>query len=223
MRTRTASTTAFALTLTAAAVIGATGRAHAAVDPVTSGTGWKLLAPSVDHIDTRPWTIAFHDTTSRTHLTGYLKNVAAELTADLGVTFTVTSKTVPVTVGTCPPDHTISLRYMSKPDPAHPNRSFTGTCGKGHATYSAYVFVNSDYWSPTRNFAEPVRQNVIWHEMGHAVGLNHPDTCPTDKTGRRPLMCDVNTWRATSTRRYSSFERTAFKRLVTNRAYYPPA
>jgi hypothetical protein len=216
--------TAFTLTLTAAAIIGAPNRAHATT-PVVAGSGWKLLAPGIDHIDTKPWTIAFHDTTSRTHLTPYVKNVAAELSADLGVKFTVTTKTVPVTVGKCPPSHTISLRYMSKPNPASPNQSFTGTCSLGHATYSAYTFINSDYWSKARNFSEPTRMNVIWHELGHAVGLAHPTTCPKDKTGKTPLMCGTgsNGYSDLRTRRYTSFEVTAFHRLVTNRLYYPPA
>lgn len=62
--------------------------------------------------------------------------------------------------------------------------------------------------------------NVIWHESGHAVGLAHPTTCPRDRYGRQPLMC-ADTYNDLRTRRYSSFEATAFRRLVTNRAYYP--
>lgn len=212
------STTAFALTLTAAAVIGAPGRAHA-IGPVTEGNGWKLL-PRITHIDTRPWEIAFHDTTSRTRLTPYAKNVAAELTSYLGVKITVTTKVVPTTVGKCPPSHTISYRWISKPDPTHPNRSFTGTCNWNDATYSAYVYINSDYWLPNSPIPEWLRMNVIWHESGHAIGLNHPTTCPTNTYGVRPLMC-ADTYKDLRTRRYTPYEATAFHRLVTNRIYYP--
>lgn len=218
MRSRTA-TTAFTLTLAAAAVIGAPSRTHAETGPVYAGSGWKINSGWITHIDTKPWTIAFHDPASRTKLTPYLKNVAAELTSYLGVKFTVTTRIVPVTQGTCVTGHVISYRYMSKPNPARPNQSFTGSCGNSlHAADGAYVFINSDYWLKTRNFTEPVRMNVIWHESGHAVGLGHPATCPRDKTGKQPLMC-ANTYNDLRTRRYSSFEATAFHQLVKNRLY----
>ncbi|MFF1358704.1 hypothetical protein [Streptomyces sp. NPDC058297] len=221
MRTRIAAT-AFALTLTAAAVtLAAPGHAHAATAPVVAGNGWKLNAPAITHIDTQPWTIAFHDTTSRTKLTPYLKNTAAELSADLGVKVTVTTKIVPIARGRCVTGHVISYRYMSKPNPAVPNQSFTGACGNtDHAADGAYVYINSDYWLKTRNFSEPVRMNVIWHETGHAIGLSHPVTCPRDKNGLQPLMC-ADTYRDLRTRRYSTFERTAFKQLVANRTAAP--
>jgi len=221
MRTRIAATAALAVTLAAGAIILAPGRSHAAVGPVYAGNGWKINAPGITHIDTKPWTIAFHDQASRTKLTPYLKNVAAELSADLGVKFTVTTKIVPVTRGKCVTGHVISYRYMSKPDPAYPDRSFAGSCGNAqHAADGAYVFINSDYWLKTRRFTEPVRMNVIWHESGHAVGLGHPATCPKDKTGHQPLMC-ADTYHDLRTRRYSSFEVTAFHQLVKNRAYAP--
>ena len=222
MRTRIAST-AFTLTLAVGALtIALAPKANAATGPVTSGNGWKLRT-GVTHIDTQPWTIAFHDTTSRSKLTPYLKNTAAELTNRLGVTFTVTTRIIPTSRTTCLPSHTISYRWQSKPDPTHPNQSFAASCTWNQAPHSASVYINSDYWSPTRNFAEGVRRNVIWHETGHAVGLSHPTTCPTDRYGRKPLMCDVNTYRALTTYRYSTFEHTAFRQLRINRAYYPTA
>lgn len=221
MRTRTRSriaTTAYALTLAAAAFL-VDQKAHAATAPVVSGHGWKLQAPTITHIDSQPWTIAFHDSTSRTKLTPYLKNTAAELTTLLGVKVTVTTKIVPSTLGKCITGHVISYRYTPKPDPAYPNRSFTGSCSnKSRAADGAYVYINSDYWLKTRNFSEPVRMNVIWHETAHAVGVSHPATCPRDKAGRQPLMC-ADTYKDLRTRRYSSFEATAFRQLRLNRLY----
>jgi hypothetical protein len=218
MRTRIAGA-AFALTLAASAVVAAPGRAHGATGPTVSGTGWKLNAPFITHIDSQPWTIAFHDTASRTKLTPYLRNTAAELTSYLGVKVTVSTRIVPVTRGKCVTGHVISYRYMSKPDPAYPDRSFTLACGNSlHAANGAYVYINSDYWSPTRRFSEPVRMNVIWHETGHAVGLSHPATCPTNTAGLRPLMC-ADTYKDLRTRRYSPYEATGFRHLILNRAY----
>jgi len=222
MKTARITATAFALTLTAAAtVVAASNDAHAVTAPITSGNGWKLQS-RITHLDTQPLQIAFHDTTSRSKLTPYLKNTAAELTAATGLKFTVTTKIVPVQVGKCPPSHTISYRYMSKPNPDRPNQSFTGTCSLHQATYSAYVYINSDYWAPGRRFHEYQRMNVIWHESGHAAGLTHPDTCPKNSAGLQPLMC-ADTYKDLRLRRYSSFERTAFRQLVLNRIYYPTA
>jgi hypothetical protein len=218
MNSRLVASTAFALTLTAGAVLAPTD-AHSLTGPVTAGNGWKLNSPRITHIDTRPWQIAFHDTASRAKLTPYLRNTAAELQANLGVTFTVTTRIVPVTRGTCVRGHVISYRYMSKPDPARPNASFTGACGNtNQAADGAYVYINSDYWSPTRRFSEPVRMNVIWHETAHALGLSHPATCPTNSAGLKPLMC-ADTYKDLRTRRYSSFEQTAFRHLITNRIH----
>ncbi|WP_399559397.1 hypothetical protein [Streptomyces chartreusis] len=197
------------------------GKAHAGTGPVVAGNGWKLQAPRITHIDTKPWVIAFHDLKSKNRLMPYVTNTAAELSSYLGVKFTVTPLIVPVTQGKCPPSHVISLRSMSKPDPAHPTRSFTGTCSSQGAAYSAYVFINSDYWQSWYPAAEYQRMNVIWHEMAHTVGLDHPATCPRDKYGKQPLMC-ANTYNDLRVRRYSSFEATAFSNLKANRAYYPP-
>ncbi|MFF7795607.1 hypothetical protein [Streptomyces sp. NPDC007991] len=214
---RIAISTAFALTLAAGAALAPTD-AHSLTAPATAGNGWKLNSPRITHIDTKPWVIAFHDTTSRTKLTPYLRNTAAELQANLGVKFTVTTRIVPVTRGQCVRGHVISYRYMSKPDPTRSNASFTGACGINGAADGAYVYINSDYWLKTRNFSEPVRMNVIWHESAHAIGLSHPATCPRDRYGRQPLMC-ADTYKDLRTRRYSSFEQTAFRHLVTNRTY----
>lgn len=214
------ATAAFALTLAAGAVVVAPGEAHSAIGPVTSGNGWKLNA-SVTHIDTAPWQITFHDATSRTKLTGYLRNNAAELATNLGVKVTVTTRIVPASTSKCLPSHTISYRWMSKPDPAAPNRSFTVPCSWNKAPYSASVYINSDYWAAGRRFHEYQRLNVIWHESAHAVGLTHPATCPKDKTGRLPIMCNAESYTSLSTRRYASFEATAFKYLKANRIYYP--
>lgn len=211
---------AFALTLAAGAVIIAPTDAHGATGPVTSGSGWKLRS-SVTHIDTQPWQIVFHDTTSRTRLTPYLKNTAAELTSYLGVKFTVTTRIVPIVSGKCLPSHTIGYRWQSKPDPNRPNASFTTPCSSNAAPYSAAVRINSDLWAPNRGFHEYQRMNNIWHESGHAVGLSHPATCPKDKAGRLPIMCNAESYTSLSTRRYASFEVTAFKYLKANRIYYP--
>lgn len=206
--------------LVATALTAATSDAHAA-GPVVSGNGWKLR-PGVTHIDSKPWVIAFNDTTSRTKLTTYAKNNAAELTARLGVTFTVTTKIIHTSTSKCLPSHTISYRWQSKPDPNYPTRSYTTPCTFNSAPHSASIYINSDYWKPGSRILEHQRLNVFWHETAHAAGLTHPATCPTDRYGRKPLMCDVNSYKSLNTsRRYSSFEATAFRYLVANRAYYP--
>ena len=220
MNTRAISSAALAATLTIGALITAP-RAHSAITgPVVSGTGWKIAAPGITHLDTQPWVIAFHDTASRTKLTPYLRNTAAELTSHLGVKITVTTRIVPASKTTCTRGHVITYRYMSKPNPERPNQSFAVVCGNNtQAADGASIYINSDYWSPTRRFREYQRMNVIWHESAHAIGLSHPDTCPKDRYGRQPIMCaDQPTH--TGTRRYSAFDTAGLKQLVKNRAYY---
>lgn len=217
MNRRYAASTAFAATLTAFAIL-TPGDAHPATRPITSGTGWTLTKP-VTHIDTKPWTIGFHDTKSRTKLTPYLKKTAAELTTRLGVKITVSSRIIPARRYTCGPTHTITFRYMSKPNPAKPNESFAGGCNVRGRADSGYAFINSDYWAKGRRISEAQRMNLIWHETAHTIGLHHPAKCPKDKkTGRKPIMCDVNSYRSLSSRRYTAFENEAFKQLRANRA-----
>jgi hypothetical protein len=222
MRTRTITNTAFTATLIAGLTLIAPQRAHAATGPVLAGNGWRIMAPTITHIDTKPWTIAFHDTTSRTKLTGYLRSTAAEMSSYLGVKVTVSTRIVPVTLGKCVTGHVISYRWMSKPNPDRPNQSFAGACGRSGTADGAYVYINSDYWAPGRRFTEWQRMNVIWHESAHAVGLGHPATCPRNSAGKQPLMC-ANTYTDLRLRRYSTFEATAFKQLAKNRIYYPAA
>ena len=223
MRTRTITDTALTATLIAGALLADANRAHA-VGPVFSGTGWKINAPRITHIDTKPWQIAFHDTTSRTKLTGYLKANAAELASYLGVKVSVTTRIVPVTRGKCVTGHVISYRWMSKPNPDRPNESFTGACGNtAHAADGAYVYIISDYGRPGSGITEPARMNVIWHESAHGFGLGHPATCPRDKTGKKPLMCatGANGYNDLRIRRYTSWDITGLRRLASNRIYYP--
>jgi len=206
--------------LVATALTATSSDAHGATGPALTGNGWKIAAPRITHIDSAPWTIAFHDSASRTKLTPYLRNTAAELTSHLGVKITVTTRIVPASKTTCTRGHVITYRYMSKPNPERPNQSFAVVCGNNtQAADGASIYINSDYWSPTRRFREYQRMNVIWHESAHAIGLSHPDTCPKDRYGRQPIMCaDQPTH--TGTRRYSAFDTAGLKQLVKNRAYY---
>lgn len=223
MKTRIGVPVALAAAL--ALIVSVPDEAHPAAGPVVSGKGWKISAPRITHIDTKPWQIAFHDPASRAKLTPYLRQTAAELTSRLGVRFTVTTRIVRITRGKCVTGHTISLRYMSKPDaanPDHPNQSITGSCGNSqHTAIGAYILINSDYWKPGSRIPEPVRRNVIWHEMAHAVGLSHPAACPKDKYGIRPLMCGTRAggYNHLRPRRYTTWEHTGFRQLVANRAY----
>ncbi|MEW2402210.1 hypothetical protein [Streptomyces sp. NPDC046862] len=207
-------------------VIATPSDAHPATAPVVTGNGWKInAARGITHIDTANWTIAFHDATSRTKLTPYVKNTATELASYLGVKFTVTTRIVPATQGACPSGHVISLRYMSKPVPDYPRRSISYSCGTPRlAADGSYIFINADYWTAAARLPEYSRMNMIWHEMGHAVGLAHPDTCPYNSTGIKPIMCStVSGYHDLRTRRYTSWERTGFRQLIANRAYALPA
>ena len=84
------------------------------------------------------------------------------------------------------------------------------------------IFARNCGLSPEADKSVMGRKGSRVDETGHAVGLKHPDTCPTNSAGLRPLMC-ADTYKDLRTRRYSPYEATALRRLVLNRAYYPPA
>lgn len=195
-----------------AAVILAAPQAHAA-GPVYSGYGWKILtAQGIYSLNPDPYTIVFADVASRDMLTLYLTKPAAQATAATGIQITVSSDidTTPYTV--CPARHRIVVHLEYRPMAGAPGYSQTLPCHDavdGSAT-GGHVRMDSEYWTttsamspdPTTNSA--MIANAVTHELGHALGLDHPNSdldkdgvveayeCPVNDANRRPVECAPN-------------------------------
>lgn len=187
--------------------------------PVTSGTGWTL-GGDIDHLDTKGWSVQFYDTTSRDRLSYYMKLSAAELEKQTGVDFYV-GTTVHAWSDPCPGytetgRHRIIVRLTSTVD-----RSSSYMCQDGYgAAYGSYVRFSLTRWNDQLRAGthKAYRENVSSHELGHSVGLGHPDDC--SQTGTDPLMCGTY-WggysSTSSAQKYTPYDIAGLKRLVMNR------
>jgi hypothetical protein len=220
MRTRIASA-AFALTLAASAVVAAPGRAHGAgLYQVYEGTGWNIGdGNGVRYLDSKPWTIVFYDSTSRTKLTAYAKLTAAHVKAATGLTVTVTT-TISKGATACPTSHTIIMRLTSTVTRSNASQCHTAT---GAADGSRASIALGNWTTQIVNGQHEIyRRKVISHELGHSFGLTHPNTWTTNPS---PLMRG-DTWggytTATYADDYTPQDTTGFKNLVANRTKLRP-
>ena len=191
----------------------APGRAHAAA-PVYSGTGWKIAtADGIHSLSPKPYTFTFTSTSARTRLTPYAKAVAAQLTAVTGTNFAVsTTIESPPAVGSCPKEHHLILGVKYRPvgtqGTSHAWNCFTNRPGSPdyHAAWGGWAWIDSEYWyanwfssNSTVNTARI--KNAVTHEIGHLVGLAHPNVdldkdgkvenyeCARTAGGYLPVMC----------------------------------
>lgn len=220
MRTRIATTTALAVTLAAAAIVGAPGRAHSDTAlPVYSGTGWKIATGNgMRYLGSSPWTIRFYNTSSRTALTDYAKRTAAELTKQTGVTFTVTT-TISQGTTLCPTGRVIIMRLTSTITRSAASQCHTAT---GAADGSRATFALTNWQNTTLAGSHEIyRRQVVSHELGHSVGLAHPATWTTNP----PPLMRGDVWGGyktlTQASQYTGQDITGLKNLRANASKLP--
>ncbi|MEU9470404.1 hypothetical protein AB0D78_28070 [Streptomyces avermitilis] len=208
-RARLATLTAL---LTAALLILAAAPARAA-GPVYAGTGWRIWTDAGIHsLGKDPYQFTFASTSSRTRLTPYAKAVAAQLHEVTGLTFTVTTTVEAPPASGCVTEHHLILGVKYRPTGvkgmSHAYPCFTDRPGQpdDHAAWGGYAWIDSEYWyahwfssNATVNAARI--KNVVTHEIGHLVGLAHPNTdvdrdgkvedfeCVKTTYGYLPVMC----------------------------------
>lgn len=195
------------------AVLLAPHPAHATTTaPVYKGTGWKAWTSNgIYSLAPDRYTIVFADTTARTRLSAYLTGPAAQITSSVGVPITVstTLDTTPVTA--CPARHRIVVHYTYRPMGVR-GMSQTRAChtvADGSA-WGGHISIDTEYWSTTSWFSTNAttnnnyRKDTVTHELGHALGLDHPNTdlnkdgvvasgeCVKSAAGRKPVMCSTN-------------------------------
>ncbi|WP_051777650.1 hypothetical protein [Streptomyces violaceorubidus] len=179
--------------------------------PVYSGTGWKALTTEgIYSLSPDPYEIVFADTTARTRLAKYFLLPAAQVTRSVGVPITVTTTLDLTPLGTCPPRHRIVVHYLHQPL-GQPGMSQARPCyatGNGSA-WGGHILMDSEYWTiPTWFGPDPAvnearRKDASTHELGHILGLDHPNT-DIDRDGTveagecvakdwlKPVMCSPN-------------------------------
>ncbi|MFG2359424.1 hypothetical protein [Streptomyces sp. NPDC048521] len=201
---------AAALTVLALLLASATD-ARAATTPLYKGTGWKAeTAQGIYSLSPDPYTIVFANSTARTKLTKYFTGPAAQVTTSIGVKITV-STTIDTTTATCPSRHRIVVHYTYRP---------MGTKGMSQArpcyaiadgsAWGGHLYMDSEYWTSSTWFSsnattnEARRKDAVSHELGHILGLDHPNTdldrdgvvengeCVRNSAGLRPLLCSPN-------------------------------
>ncbi|MFF7476623.1 hypothetical protein [Streptomyces sp. NPDC008092] len=196
------------ITVIALLMAGATD-AHAATAPVYKGTGWKAeTSLGIYSLSPDPYTIVFADTTARSKLAKYFTGPTAQVTTAVGVPITVTTLIDTTPVGTCPARHRIVVHYtyrpnttkgMSRTDPCH--ASSNGSAWGGHIRMDSEYWTSSTWFSKTASLNEAWRKDAVTHELGHVLGLDHPNLdlnkdgvvasqeCVKSAAGRKPVMC----------------------------------
>lgn len=196
--------------LTAALTLATT--ATAATGPIYSGLGWKAWTSNgIYSLSPDPYVIVFADPEARSVLTPYFTGPAGQVTTSVGVQVTVSTTLDTTPVGTCPARHRIIVHYEYRP---------TGTAGMSqaracHATannsaWGGHILMDSEYWTTPNWFStDPTvndnrRRDTAAHELGHILGLDHPNTdldkdgqveaqeCVKSATGLKPVMCYPN-------------------------------
>ena len=198
--------------VTAVLLLAATPPAEAATGPVYAGRGWKIeTSQGIYSLNPDPYQIVFADDTARAKIKPYLAKPAAQVTAVTGVQVTVTDDLDATPIEYCPPRHRIVVHYAYRPSgPAGYSRALPCYDILNGSAWGGHILMDSEYWTTANWFStDPVkndayRANAVTHELGHILGLDHPNTdldsdgtvesyeCVTTATGTRPLMCSPN-------------------------------
>jgi hypothetical protein len=204
---------ALAALLTAATTLLATpSTGAAATGPVYEGRGWRInTVKGIYSLSPDPYEIVFADTTARTRLTPYLTRPAAQITAITGVQVTVTTLIDTTPRDQCPPRHRIVVHYTHQPmGVAGYSQAYPCYANANNSAWGGHVLMDSEYWEQPNWFStDPVinegyRKNLVTHELGHVIGLDHPNydqdgdgqvepyECVTTASGTRPTVCSRN-------------------------------
>lgn len=243
-RTRRPLLAAVLAGLTATLSLLAAPHAHAATTPVYSGTGWKIATTDGIHsLSPKPYMITFTDTASRTRLTPYATAVAAQLTTVTGTLFTVSTLIEsPPAAGSCPAERHLILGVKYRPvgtkGMSHAWNCYTNRPGSVdyHAAWGGWAWIDSEYWSTSSWFSTSSTvntakvKNAVTHEIGHLVGLTHPNKdldkdgvvesfeCAKTTYGYLPVMCSPSGGYTTASGggQFTSRDTPGLRQLVAN-------
>jgi hypothetical protein len=213
--------------------------------PVLSGTGWKTetvdfgggnVCPIDSLVHNQTYTITFTDAASRTQLDPYALNAARQLNTlpsitGAGIHFAVTTVLSPLAEpagaqypsASALPFH-ISLSLRKSPQSG---MSWTtpGVLDCQYA-YGADIWITPEYWTTDHWFSTNATVNtvrtlaVVPHEIGHAMGLDHPAAFTVPAGRAVPLMVpEVGGYQSITNgtkNPYTGYDQAGISNLVSN-------
>jgi hypothetical protein len=226
-----------------------TTRAAAAGTQIYSGTGWKIDDESGMYSlsgDGTGYTFQFADADAQTKLGAATKQAAAQLTSVTGIKFTV-STTLKPSPENCAdqPRHVLTLAVKYRPLDGKKGFSRALQCYNSgdHSAWGGWAFMDTEYWTVPNWFGTDKTvnasktKNAITHEIGHMVGMDHPNVdlngdgavadfeCAPTPKNYLPVMCSPNGGylAAADGGNFTSLDVPGLKQLVANWSLPIPA
>ncbi|MFF4396629.1 hypothetical protein [Streptomyces sp. NPDC001480] len=231
----------------AGALVAALATVFAAASPASAaneGTGWKLESGKPYYISSlahhSTYTISFVTQKSRSFLTTYLKIPVQQLNAmpevrNAGIKFVLSTT---VEGGTnyrnkkycAGPQHHIMFGLKYQPlGQKGMSRALPCTNLNTHAAWGGYVEMDTEYWTSTgkennwfgsnKTKAHAMTVNAVTHELGHMMGLDHPDPSKFSPNETKPVMTSPNGgYLNTNGGKYTAADLRGIRKLVSNGA-----
>ncbi|KAK1181753.1 hypothetical protein B7755_028590 [Streptomyces sp. NBS 14/10] len=225
-----------------AAAIGTVFATASTASAANEGVGWKLESGSPYYITNlqhnSTYTLSFVTQKSQSWLTAYLKVPVQQLNAmpevkNAGIKFVLSTK---IEGGTnynnkkyCagPQNHIMFLlkyRPMGKAGMSHALPCYNT---RNHSAWGGYVEMDTEYWTSTgkentwfgsnKAKAHAMTLNAVTHELGHMMGLDHPDPSKFSPNENRPVMASPNGgYLNTNGGKFTAADQRGVKKLVSN-------